>query len=79
MRITRTPFLILCSAALFATLSLTAQGPPAAGKGKAKGKGPPGANHPDRIQVPDHHWTEPARLARHHAIHEKDSGRYGEV
>jgi type 1 glutamine amidotransferase len=51
MRMNRALFLALCSAALLATLTLTAQGPPAAGKGKAKGKGPPGANHPERMQV----------------------------
>ncbi len=50
MRLYRTLFLTLCSAALLATLSLTGQDQPAAGKGKAR-KGPPGANHPDRIQV----------------------------
>ena len=51
MRLTQTLFPILCSAALFATMSLTAQGPPAAGRGKAKGNGHPGANHPGRIQA----------------------------
>jgi hypothetical protein len=39
------------SLALCGAVFMTAQNPPAAGKGKAKGKGPPGANHPERIQV----------------------------
>ena len=38
--------LALCSAAF-----ITAQDAPNAGKGKAKGKGPPGANHPERLQA----------------------------
>jgi type 1 glutamine amidotransferase len=50
MRVVRSLFLMLCSAALLVTLSLTAQDQPAAGKGKAR-KGPPGANHPERMQV----------------------------
>ena len=50
MQTTRTLFLFLCGASMLAMLTLTAQAPPAAGKGKAK-KGPPGANHPERMQV----------------------------
>src|ERR1019366_3834838 len=51
MRTLRPMVFALCGAALLAMLSLTAQDQPAAGKGKAKGKGPPGANHPERMQV----------------------------
>jgi type 1 glutamine amidotransferase len=51
MRVTRALFLTSCGAALLATLSLTAQDQPGTAKGKAKGKGPPGANHPERMQV----------------------------
>ena len=51
MRITRTLILALCGAAFLCTSGLPGQDQPAAGKGKAKGKGPPGANHPERIQV----------------------------
>jgi uncharacterized protein len=50
VRVVRSLFLALCSAALLVTLSMTAQDQPAAGKGKAR-KGPPGANHPERMQV----------------------------
>jgi len=51
MRITRGLVLVLCGAALLAMLSLTAQDQPGAGKAKTAKKGPPGANHPERIQV----------------------------
>src|ERR1041385_9553763 len=50
VRTTRTILIALCSAALLVTLSLTAQDPAAGGKGKAR-KGPPGANHPERLQA----------------------------
>jgi len=44
--------LTLCGAVMLYTLSLSGQAPPApAGKGKAARKGPPGANHPERMQV----------------------------
>jgi len=44
--------LTLFGAVMLYTLSLSGQAPPAAaGKGKAARKGPPGANHPERIQV----------------------------
>jgi hypothetical protein len=42
----RTLSLVLCGAAFLYTLSLAGQNPPAAGR-----KGPPGANHPEKLQV----------------------------
>jgi type 1 glutamine amidotransferase len=50
MRLYRTLAVVLSLAICGATF-LIGQDPAAAGKGKAKGKGPPGANHPERIQV----------------------------
>ena len=52
MRLLKTLSLTLCGAVMLYTLSLSGQAPPApAGKGKAARKGPPGANHPERMQV----------------------------
>jgi type 1 glutamine amidotransferase len=46
----RTLSLVLCGVAFLYTLSLPGQNPPA-GAGKGKTKGPPGANHPEKLQV----------------------------
>jgi hypothetical protein len=61
---------------------LLAQAPNNAGagdRGKGKGKaGPPGANHPERLQVLILTGQNP-RLARHHAILTEGAGRHGKV
>jgi hypothetical protein len=41
----------VCGAAFLYTLSLAGQDPPTAGQAKPKPKGPPGANHPEKLQV----------------------------